>query len=220
MAYIPHTATDKEMMLKAIGVSDSNALFDEIPAALINDQLTAIPDSMNEMQMLQMAQQMADNNRNGICFTGAGSYDHFIPAAVWDITSRGEFLTAYTPYQAEASQGTLQLLYEFQTMIAELTGMEVANASLYDGATAVAEAALMAVRLNKHSQANRILVAGSLHPFYRQTLETIVRNQHIEVITLPIDEQTGVTAIQALAAYENMDISALIIPQPNFFGDR
>lgn len=218
MAYIPHTAADKAAMLKTIGVSDTASLFDEIPRALVNDQLTAIPDSLNEMQMMRLAQDLANNNQNGICFAGAGSYDHYIPAAVWEITSRGEFLTAYTPYQAEASQGTLQLLYEFQTMIAELTGMEVANASLYDGATALAEAALMAVRLNKHSQANRILVAGSLHPHYRQTLETIVRNQHIEVITLPVDETTGITPMQALAAYQGMDISALIIPQPNFFG--
>jgi glycine dehydrogenase subunit 1 len=156
-------------MLKRIGAPTINALFDEIPDALRIAKLTGIPDGMGEMAMLQTAQSMAWNNQNGTCFIGAGCYEHHIPAAVWDITSRGEFLTAYTPYQAEASQGTLQLLYEFQTMIAELTGMEVANASLYDGATALAEAVLMAVRINSHSKTNRVLVAGTVHPLYRQT---------------------------------------------------
>lgn len=218
MPFIPHTTEDTKEMLASIGANDTQALFDEIPASLLYAGFQNIPVGINEMEMLKEAQHLANNNRNGICFIGAGCYEHHIPAAVWDIASRGEFLTAYTPYQAEASQGTLQLLYEYQTMICELTGMEVANASMYDGATALAEALLMAVRVNKNSKTNRVLIAGTVHPFYRETIETIVRNQHIEVITLPFDAQQGITARSALDQYTGEDITALVIAQPNFFG--
>lgn len=218
MPYIPHTLDDTETMLTCIGAPNIDALFDEIPTSLRHGHLTHTPEGMTEMDMLKWAHTLADNNQNGLCFIGAGSYEHHIPAAVWDIASRGEFLTSYTPYQAEASQGTLQLLYEYQTMISELTGMEVANASLYDGATALAEAVLMAVRINTNSTSNRILVAGSLHPLYRATLDTIVRNQHIELITLEVDPEQGVIPLQALAHWEEEDITALVIAHPNFFG--
>jgi glycine dehydrogenase subunit 1 len=218
MPYIPHTPEDKDAMLASIKAPDIQALFDEIPSSLQYGELKNMPAGMNEMAMLKHAQALAEKNKNGTCFIGAGSYEHHIPAAVWDIASRGEFLTSYTPYQAEASQGTLQLLYEYQTMIAELTGMDVANASMYDGATALAEAVLMAVRVNKHSKTNRVLVAGTVHPLYRETLETIVRNQHIEIITLPFDMEQGITPIAALEQYSGEDITALVIAQPNFFG--
>lgn len=218
MPYIPHTTEDTKLMLAAIDVNDTQALFDEIPASLQYAGFQNIPAGVNEMDMLKEAQQLANKNHNGICFIGAGCYEHHIPAAVWDIASRGEYLTAYTPYQAEASQGTLQLLYEYQTMICELTGMEVSNASMYDGATALAEAVLMAVRVNKHSKTNRVLIAGTVHPFYRETIETVVRNQHIEVVTLPFDEQQGITALSTLEQYSGEDITALVIAQPNFFG--
>lgn len=218
MPYIPHTDEDVSAMLQSIGVNDTNALFDEIPHEFRHHELKNIPEGISEMTLLQEAQQRASRNQNGTCFIGAGCYEHHIPAAVWDITSRGEFLTAYTPYQAEASQGTLQLLYEFQTMMAELTGMQVSNASMYDGATALAEAVLMAVRINKHSKTNRILVAGTVHPFYRDSLKTIVCNQHIEIITLPYDPQQGITALSAVEKYSGEDITALVIAQPNFFG--
>ncbi|RUR20729.1 aminomethyl-transferring glycine dehydrogenase subunit GcvPA [Legionella sp. km535] len=218
MPYIPHTPEDTKEMLTQIGVNEIQALFDEIPSSLQYAGFQNMPSGINEMDMLKEAQHLANKNRNGICFIGAGCYEHHIPAAVWDIASRGEFLTAYTPYQAEASQGTLQLLYEYQTMICELTGMEVSNASMYDGATALAEAVLMAVRVNKHSKTNRVLIAGTVHPLYRETIETVVRNQHIEVLTLPFDEQQGITALSALEQYSGEDITALIIAQPNFFG--
>lgn len=218
MPYIPHTPEDSETMLRSMGIKDIETLFDEIPASLRYGGFELIPEGMSEMSMLKEAQVLAAENRNGLCFAGAGCYEHHIPAAVWDIVSRGEFLTAYTPYQAEASQGTLQLLYEYQTMIAELTGMEVANASLYDGASAMAEAALMAVRINKQSKSRRILVAGTVHPYYRQTLETIARNQHIEVIILPFDPLEGITMITALEAFAGEDVTAVIVAQPNFFG--
>ncbi len=218
MPYIPHTKNDKEQMLAAIGAGSIDDLFDEIPSSLLFEGFKSIPEGLNEQGMRQLARQMAERNNNGICFMGAGSYEHHIPSTVWALASRGEFLTAYTPYQAEASQGSLQLIYEFQTMIAELTGMDVANASLYDGATALAEAALMAVRLNKKNKSRRILVAGTVHPFYRQTLDTILRNQHIETVAMPFDNKTGTVNLQSLEQYQQEDISAIIIPQPNFFG--
>ena len=218
MPYIPHTPEDSKAMLDSIGVQDTQTLFDEIPLSLQYAGFQNIPAGINEMDMLKEAKNLANKNKNGICFMGAGCYEHHIPAAVWDIASRGEFLTAYTPYQAEASQGTLQLLYEYQTMICELTGMDVSNASMYDGATALAEAILMAVRVNKHSKTSRVLIPGTIHPFYRETIETILRNQHIEVITLPFDEQQGITPLSALEGYTGEDITALVIAQPNFFG--
>jgi glycine dehydrogenase subunit 1 len=218
MPYIPHTQAETQEMLARIKARDIQALYDEIPSSMQYGQLNNIPAGMSEMAMLQHAQELAVTNKNGICFIGAGSYEHHIPAAVWDIAARGEFLTSYTPYQAEASQGTLQLLYEYQTMIAELTGMEVANASMYDGATALAEAVLMAVRINRHSTTPRVLIAGTVHPLYRETVESIVRNQHIEVIILPFDIKEGTTPLQALTAYQGEDITALVIAQPNFFG--
>lgn len=218
MPYIPHTLKDTRDMLNRIDVPNIQALFDEIPDSLEYSGFKEIPDGLNEMDMLKEAHALANKNRNGICFLGAGCYEHHIPAAVWDIASRGEFLTSYTPYQAEASQGTLQLLYEFQSMICELTGMEVANASMYDGATALAEAILMAVRINKQSRTSRILISEAIHPFYLETVNTILSSQHIEVITLPVDNQQGITSVSALDRYSGEDISALVIAQPNFFG--
>lgn len=218
MPYIPHTSEEIKSMLQCIGAPNIEALFDEIAPALRQEAFKHLPDGLNEMALMQHAKALADQNTSNTCFIGAGSYQHHIPAAVWDIASRGEFLTAYTPYQAEASQGTLQLLYEFQTMIAELTGMEVANASLYDGATALAEAILMAVRLNKKKHPHHILVPETLHPLYRETLDTILQHQDITLMTLPMDKTQGITTPQSLDAYEDTPITALIIPQPNFFG--
>src|SRR4030088_524314 len=146
MAFIPHTPADVEAMLAAIGVASIEDLFDEIPATLRVKSLAGVPDELNEMEVGRLMTERARADGRPSCFIGAGAYEHHIPAAVWAVTTRGEFYSAYTPYQAEPSQGTLQLIYEFQTMIARLTGMEVANASMYDGASATAEAALMAGR--------------------------------------------------------------------------
>ena len=149
MPFIPHTQVDIDEMLSEIGIDQLDALFDEIPAGLISDRLDNVPDGMSEMAMLQYMAQHAEQDQGYTCFLGGGSYDHHIPSAVWDLTARGEFMTAYTPYQAEASQGTLQLIYEYQSMMASLTGLDVSNASVYDGASGLAEAVLMAVRSNK-----------------------------------------------------------------------
>ena len=218
MPYIPHTAEDTKAMLERIGAPNIEALFDEINSDLRQEAFQHLPEGLNEMELLKHAGTLANKNKPSVCFIGAGSYDHHIPAAVWDIASRGEFLTAYTPYQAEASQGTLQLLYEFQTMIAELTGMDVANASMYDGATALAEAVLMAVRMKRKHKTRRVLVPETLHPLYRETLETILQHQDVTLITLPMNTDTGVTALESLDAYQEDEITALIIAQPNFFG--
>jgi glycine dehydrogenase subunit 1 len=163
-------------------------------------------------------QSRARKDGHGVCFIGAGAYDHHIPAAVWQITTRGEFYSAYTPYQAEASQGTLQLLYEYQSMMTALMDMDVSNASLYDGATGVAEAILMAIRGNRKSKSKRVLMPRTVHPAYRKVVQTIVKNQQIEVVEVPFDMATGQTDMAALQAYAGEDYAALVIPQPNFFG--
>ncbi|MDF1758279.1 MAG: aminomethyl-transferring glycine dehydrogenase subunit GcvPA [Legionellaceae bacterium] len=218
MPFIPHTKDDIQQMLESVNASSIDSLFNEIPKSLQLDSFKNLPEGLNEMDMLALAEKLAKQNTLGTCFIGAGSYEHHIPAAVWDIASRGEFLTSYTPYQSEVSQGSLQLVYEFQTMIAELTGMDVANASMYDGASALAEAILMAIRINKKSNSKRVLVAGTVHPFFQETIKTIVCNQHIEIITLPFDKEQGTISLDTLDKYHDEDIAALVIVQPNFFG--
>ena len=218
MPFIPHTETDVQEMLAAIGANSIETLFSEIPAELRIGSLSNIPEGLTEMEATRLLQERAAQNHNGLNFIGAGCYEHHIPAAVWDIVSRGEFMTAYTPYQAEASQGTLQLIYEFQTMMANLTGMEVSNASLYDGASALAEAILMAVRANRKSKSQRILLPRTLHPAYRQVVDAVVRNQQIELVEIPYDLKTGVISLESLATFASDDITALVIQQPNFFG--
>ncbi|MES2998960.1 MAG: aminomethyl-transferring glycine dehydrogenase subunit GcvPA [Pseudomonadota bacterium] len=217
MPFIPHTDVEIQEMLATIGDPTIDDLFDEIPPHLKSAELASIPAGLTEMDMARLIQERTQENKKGLCFLGAGAYEHHIPAAVWDLTSRGEFMTAYTPYQAEASQGTLQLIYEYQTMMTSLTGMDYSNASLYDGASALAEALLMAVRANKQSRSARILIPKTLHPFYRQTLQSIVTQQNIELIDLPYSEQ-GNTSLTALEPWNHEDICALVIQQPNFFG--
>src|SRR5690348_2491843 len=149
MPFVPHTEADVREMLAAIGAKKVDDLFDEIPAELRCGKLNEVPEGLPEMEIARLMHERAQNDGMALNFIGAGAYEHHIPAAVWEITTRGEFYSAYTPYQAEASQGTLQLLYEYQTMMASLTGMNVSNASMYHGATALAAAALMAVRRAK-----------------------------------------------------------------------
>lgn len=218
MPFIPHTDEDVAAMLKEIGVSSINELFDEIPSNLKISSLPEVPAGLTEMEVSRLMQEKAAQIQQGKCFIGAGAYEHHIPAAIWDIVGRGEFYTAYTPYQAEASQGTLQLLYEFQTMMARLTGMEVANASLYDGASALAEAVLMAARIENKKQIKRVLVPRTLHPHYRKVVKTIVTAQGIEVTELPYSTEQGRTLPAALEKWQDQEITAVIIPQPNFFG--
>jgi glycine dehydrogenase subunit 1 len=218
MAFIPHTEADVAAMLAAIGAARIEDLFDEMPSELRVKSLAGVPEALNEMEIGRLMSERARSDGVALSFLGAGAYEHHIPAAVWAITTRGEFYSAYTPYQAEASQGTLQLIYEFQSMIARLTLMEVANASMYDGASATAEAALMAVRANRKSKSARILVPRTLHPHYRRVAVATAANQGVRFEELPYAAQEGITLPDALVRYEAEDITALIIAQPNFFG--
>ncbi len=218
MPFIPHTEDDVKAMLATIGAGNIETLFDEIPESLRTGKLAGVPEGMNEQEISRLMMERAEQDGRPLCFMGAGAYDHHVPAAVWEITSRGEFYSAYTPYQAEASQGTLQLIYEFQTMISGLTGLDVSNASLYDGASGLAEAVLMAVRANRKSKSRRILVPTTVHPHYRGTARTIVRNQNIELVELPYCPQGGNLLVETLQHYAGQDIAALVIQQPNFFG--
>ncbi len=172
MAYIPHTPADVAGMLEVIGVQSIDALFDEIPRELRAGVLD-VPPAMCEMEVGRLLAERAASDGRPLNFIGAGAYEHHIPAPVWAITTRGEFYSAYTPYQAEASQGTLQLIYEYQSMICALTGMEVSNASMYDGASALAEACLMAVRANRTASSRRILVPRTVNPTYAHVAKSI-----------------------------------------------
>ncbi len=218
MPFIPHTDDDVREMLGAIGAPSIDALFDEIPAQLRIKGLDGIPPGLSEMEIGRLMSERARRDGRPLSFIGAGAYEHHIPAAVWAITTRGEFYSAYTPYQAEASQGTLQLIYEYQTMIASLTGMEVSNASLYDGGSAVAEAALMAVRAHRKSRSLRILLPTTVHPNYRKVAITTAGNQGLRFEEVPYARGSGLIDPAALQRFEGEDITALVIQQPNFFG--
>src|SRR5688572_6568042 len=218
MPFNPHTPKDVSDMLAAIGAKSIEDLFDEIPKELRIESLAGIPDALNEMQIGRLMSARAAQDGTPLNFIGAGAYDHHIPAAVWAVTTRGEFYSAYTPYQAEASQGTLQLIYEYQTMIASLTGMQVSNASLYDGASALAEACLMAVRAHRKSKSARILVPASLNPTYLQVARACTEGQNLKFDILPYEPKLGVTQASGLDQYKGQDITAVVVQQPNFFG--
>lgn len=218
MPFIPHTEQDVKEMLDTIGIKQLDTLFDEIPDSLRHASLANIPSGISEMELGKLMRERARQDGGMLCFIGAGAYEHHIPAAVWDVASRGEFYTAYTPYQAEASQGSLQLIYEFQSMIASLMALEVSNASLYDGASALAEAVLMAVRLGGKKDKFSILLPRSVHPYYRETVKAIVSQQKIKLIDVPYQKESGQIDRVALNTLLNDDVAALVIPQPNFFG--
>ncbi len=224
MPFVPHTPQDEQLMLQAIGAGSIEDLFDEIPRALRAGELQQTPEGISEMALLRLMNERAAKDEVDLSFLGAGAYSHHIPAAVWDLVSRGEFLTAYTPYQAEASQGTLQTIYEFQTMISRLTAMDVANASVYDGASAMAEAILMAIRANRKCKSRKILCAGNIHPNYITACRSIVSAQNIEIEIAPWREPDGCTGLPDLpdgkSSDENRDhhYAALVISYPNFFG--
>jgi glycine dehydrogenase subunit 1 len=218
MAFIPHTPEDVAGMLETIGVQSIDELFDEIPGDLRAGAL-GVPPAMGEMEVGRLMAERAAIDGRPLNFIGAGAYEHHIPAPVWAITTRGEFYSAYTPYQAEASQGTLQLIYEYQSMICALTGMEVSNASLYDGASALAEACLMAVRANRAATSRRILLPRTVNPTYAQVAKSIAGNQGIAFETVDFDRSTGRTLLESLQPYTGQDVTALVLQQPNFFGN-
>ena len=215
MPFIPHTEDDTREMLAAIGADSLDDLFDEIPRQLLIDSLDGVPAGLSEMEISRLMHKRAAQDGAPLCFIGAGAYEHHIPTAVWDIATRGEYYSAYTPYQAEASQGTLQTIYEYQTMITELTGLDISNASLYDGASGLAEAALTAVRSNRKVKSGRILLAPGVNPTYEKVAATIAGSQNITFERLPMNAVTG-NAADELDAGE--DPVALVIQQPSFPG--
>ncbi|MEL7310516.1 MAG: aminomethyl-transferring glycine dehydrogenase subunit GcvPA [Pseudomonadota bacterium] len=217
MPFIPHTEQDIADMLEAIGADSIDDLFDEIPESLRIDGLDGVPKPMNEMAVTRLMHERAAKDANALSFIGAGAYEHHIPAAVWQLTTRGEFYSAYTPYQAEASQGTLQVIYEFQSMIASMTGMDASNASLYDGASAVAEAALMAVRANRKSKSRRVVFAGGTNRTYQKVAEAIAGTQGLRFEESGFDRKTGRAELSTLVDGDEPPV-AVVISQPNFFG--
>lgn len=216
MRYTQLTNSDVKNMLGAIGAESIDDLFANIPATLRRRDPLSIPKGLSELELLADVGALARQNRSTeelVCFLGGGAYDHFVPTLVDAVAAQTEFLTAYTPYQAEASQGILQLFYEFQTMICQLTGMEAANASMYEGSTAAAEAVLMALAISKR---NRILVAETVHPDTRATLASYLRQQDCELV--PIPAKDGLIDESLLRKKLNAEIAAVLIQSPNFYG--
>jgi glycine dehydrogenase subunit 1 len=216
MAYLFDTPDQRRRMLEAIGIQSIDDLFAQIPDELQLKQELQLPQPMSELALEQemVARLGTGGTSQRTCFLGGGVYDHFIPAVVDEITSRGEFYTAYTPYQAEASQGTLQAFYEYQTLICQLTGMDVSNASLYEGGTAVSEAVFMAMRINNRDK--KVVIAGTLHPEYRQVLQTYFARLGTDLIEVPHTD--GVIQPESCRALLDSETTALVIQQPNFFG--
>jgi len=215
--YIPNTPEDQQAMLQAIGVGSLEDLFAMVPSELRLQAPLNLPPALGELELTAHLEELAAGGtgagRAG-CFLGGGAYDHFIPAVVDFVAGRSEFYTAYTPYQPEASQGSLQAFFEYQTLITQLTGMDVSNASLYDGGSAVAEAVMMAVAATRRS--GRIVVAASVHPEYRQVLATYLAHLGVQLVTVPTPQ--GTLAPDELAKALTPDTACVLVQHPNFFG--
>jgi glycine dehydrogenase subunit 1 len=214
--YLPMTETDQQEMLKAIGVESVEELFHDIPEEVRFQGEYKMKKAASESALKKELAQLAEKNANTkeyISFLGAGVYDHYIPSIVDHVLSRSEFYTAYTPYQPEISQGELQAIFEFQTMICELTGMDVANSSMYDGATALAEAALLSAAQTRR---NKVLISSAVHPESKEVLKTYAKGRRIEVVEIPAAQ--GTTDVQKLAKEIDSNTAAVIVQYPNFFG--
>lgn len=214
--YLPMTEQDQKDMLETIGVSSIDDLFSDIPEKVKFKGQYNIKPAKSETglmkELFKLAKRNADLKEN-VSFLGAGVYDHYIPVIVDHVLSRSEFYTAYTPYQPEISQGELQAIFEFQTMICELTGMEVANSSMYDGGTALAEAAMLSAG---HTKRKTIVVSSAVHPEYRDVLKTYAKGQYLDVVEVPV--HNGITDVEALKKLVKRDVAAVILQYPNFFG--
>jgi len=214
MRYLPHSDTDRSAMLARIGVGAVDELFVDVPEGMLLDQVLNLPRAKSEFEVEQVLGRMAAKNvaaGSVPFFVGAGSYRHHVPASVDHLIQRSEFLTSYTPYQPEVSQGTLQYLFEFQTQVANLTAMEVANASMYDGSTGTAEAVLMAHRLTRRRKS---VLSGGLHPQYRAVIETVSKMAGDTVVALPADP----TATEDLFAEIDEETSCVVVQSPSFYG--
>ncbi|MCA9880107.1 MAG: aminomethyl-transferring glycine dehydrogenase subunit GcvPA, partial [Thermomicrobiales bacterium] len=218
MTFNPHTAEDRLAMLEVAGAETVSDFFAPIPEAVRFPDMQ-LPPSLTEVEALDKLSSLAAANtvaRGEDVYLGAGSYRHFVPAAVGQILARGEFYTAYTPYQPEVAQGTLQVIYEFQSLVAALTGMDVANASMYDGATALAEGALMTVSLPRRKR--RVVIAGTVHPAYRGVMHTYLEGLDVEVIDVPLPADGFVSTTEALAPHLGDDLACIVVQYPNFYG--
>ncbi|MEJ7840068.1 MAG: aminotransferase class V-fold PLP-dependent enzyme, partial [Thermomicrobiales bacterium] len=218
MTFNPHTDEDRAEMLATIGVDSIESLFAPVPSSVRFPHLD-LPPALTEVEAAQHLSALAGQNVIAApddVYLGAGSYQHYTPATVGQILARGEFYTAYTPYQPEVAQGTLQVIYEFQTFIAELLGMEVANASMYDGATAMAEGALIGI--SSQRKKNRIVVAGTVHPAYKDVLSTYVESTGIEVVRATSAESPFVSTLADLEPHFSDDLACVVIQYPNFYG--
>jgi len=216
MPFISNTDEQRTQMLEEIGVASFEELLKGIPEELLIRNPLKLDEPLSEFEITKKVQALASQNINTsevVSFLGAGIYDHFIPAAVNYVIGRPEFYSAYTPYQAEVSQGTLQFIYEYQTMICELTGMDASNASMYDGATACAESLLLALR---HNKKKKILISGLIHPHYKQVIETYIKPIELEIVYIP--QNNGGIDIKRLQDEISDDVSAVLIPSPNFLG--
>jgi glycine dehydrogenase subunit 1 len=216
LRYIPITPADKAEMLKTIGVSSTDELFADIPAAVRLNRPLNLPAPLTEMEIGQHMAKLSGANANTsthVSFLGAGAYDHYIPSLVNHVLLRGEFLTAYTPYQPEVSQGVLQAIYEYQTMVCELTGMDLSNASMYDGASALAEAAIMAM---SQTGRKRLVLLSTVHPDYRATVKTYMSGLGVDLVEVPMYD--GVVDLAKLEAAIDDNTAAVLLQTPNFFG--
>jgi len=215
LPYLQITPEHEREMLDVIGAESIADLLSRVPESVQLKRDLDVPPALTEMELEQHVRKLAaKNDSQHTCFLGGGAYDHFIPAVVDEIAGRGEFYTAYTPYQAEASQGTLQAFFEFQSMICQLTGMEIANASLYEGGTAVSEAAFMAMRVTRRH--GKIVVAQSVHPEYREVVDTYLDRLPTEVVTLPL--VNGVVDLEQAESIIDNDTACVVFQSPNFFG--
>ena len=217
MTYIPHTETERQTMLDAVGVKTLDALFDHLPKE-VRAAPFKLPKGMGEMELSAEMARRARKNKSAselTCFLGAGAYDHFIPPVVDQLILRGELYSAYTPYQPEISQGVLQIIYEYQTMIASLCGCDVANASLYDGATALVEGCQMALR---HTGRNTLVIDGAIHPNYLHTVRSMLRVQGVEMQVIAPKSNGFFSDIKALAAAASENVAAVVVGFPNFYG--
>jgi glycine dehydrogenase subunit 1 len=214
MSFVPHSGSDVSEMLARVGASSVNELYSDIPPELLLERPLQLPDALSEWEAVRLLNALADSNLSLVCFAGAGQYDHHVPLAVDHLVRRSEFYTAYTPYQPEVSQGTLQSIYEFQTMICELMGMDVANASMYDGPSATAEAALMARTVTRR---DGVLAAGSLHPHYRKVSATYLHGQGSELTLIPAGVD-GLIDLEALSSRLDGSSACVMVQYPNFFG--
>ncbi|MBS0261174.1 MAG: aminomethyl-transferring glycine dehydrogenase subunit GcvPA [Planctomycetes bacterium] len=217
MAYLYNTPDQQREMLESIGVDSLAALFEQIPEPLQLGRLLNLPPALTEIELESHIQDLASRNRAGggqVSFLGGGSYDHFIPAAVDAVASRSEFYTAYTPYQAEASQGSLQAFFEYQTLICQLTGMDVSNASLYEGGTAVSEAVFMSMRVTDRHR--KVAILETVHPEYRQVCQTYLQQVNCELVTIPCPGGTADVAV--VKKLLDDQTACLVVQHPNFVG--